>query len=58
MKALISTSLIMCAYSEFNLLDSWKGAFSTALKAMWMHLSFLPNWILMSIKLDIHLVFF
>lgn len=58
MKALIWTSLIMCAYSEFNLLDSWDEAFSTALRLMWIYLSFLPNWILMSIKLEIHLVFF
>lgn len=58
MKALISILFTIHFYSEFNLLDSWKGTFSMVLGLMWMHLSFLPNWILMSIKLEMCLVFF
>lgn len=58
MKALISVLFTIHFYSEFNLLDSWKGTFSMVLGLMWMYLSFLPNWILINTKLEMCLVFF
>lgn len=52
---LITTSLVMCASSAFNFFDSWK-AFQYSPEVN-VNIHLFPNWISISTKLEIYLVF-